>query len=78
MGDRMEREDIMKNTTRTYVLTVNARKGLRLWTGTHIHALRHCSVKQVGLALRELQQGLTDLQAPAPSPGGLHPDTRGR
>jgi hypothetical protein len=78
MGGRMEREDIMKNTTRTYVLTLNARKGLRLWTGTHIHALRHCSVKQVGLALTEMQQGLNDLQAPAPSPGGLDPIRRGR
>ena len=67
----------MKNTTRTYVLTVNARQGLRLWTGMHLHALRHCSVKQIDLALKEMQQGLTDLQAP--SPGGLDPvKTRGR
>jgi hypothetical protein len=62
----------MKNTTRTYVLTLNARKGLRLWTGMHLHALRHCSVKQIGLALREMQQGLNALQTPLSSPGRLH------
>ena len=54
----------MKNTARTYVLTLNSpsRKGLRLWTGTSIHALRHCSVKQVELALTEMRHGLDDLQ----------------
>lgn len=56
----------MKTTPRTNVLTLNSpsRKGLRLWMGGSIHALRHCSVKQIGLALRELQQTVDSLQTP--------------
>jgi hypothetical protein len=50
----------MKTTPRTYVLKLNSpsRKGLRLkdvrlWMGDSIHTLRHCSVEQIGLALRK-------------------------
>jgi hypothetical protein len=70
----------MKSTARTYVLTLNSssKKGLRLWMGDSIHALRHCSVKQVGLALREMQQNVDSLQAPAPSSGGSYSLNRGR
>jgi len=62
----------MKTTPRTYVLTLNSpsRKGLRLWMGDNIHALRHCSVKQIGLALREMQQTVDRLQSPVSSSGG--------
>jgi hypothetical protein len=65
-------EDDMKTTPRTYVLTLNSpsRKGLRLWMGDNIHALRHCSVKQIGLALREMQQTVDRLQTPVSSSGG--------
>lgn len=70
----------MKNTPRTYVLTVNSpsRKGLRLWTGKNIHTLRHCSVKQIGLAIREMQRDLDDLQTPMSSSGGSYSLNRGR
>jgi hypothetical protein len=63
--------DNMKNTSQTFVLTMNSssRKGMRVWTGKNIHALRHCSVKQIGQALRELQQHMNQLQAAAPGPG---------
>lgn len=69
----------MKNTPRTYVLMLNSpsQKGLRLWIGESIHALRHCSVKQIGHALREMQQNVDTLQAP-PSLGGSHSFNRGR
>lgn len=62
----------MKTTPRTYVLTMNSpsRKGLRLWMGDNIHALRHCSVKQMGLVLREMQQNVESLQAPVSQLGG--------
>ncbi|MBH0206705.1 MAG: hypothetical protein HP498_13000 [Nitrospira sp.] len=62
----------MKTTPRTYVLTLNSpsRKGLRLWMGDNIHALRHCSVKQIGLALREMQQTVDRLQSPVSLSGG--------
>ena len=54
----------MKNTPRVYVLTLNSpsRKNLRLWTGKSIHALHHCSAKQIGNALMEMQQHVDDLQ----------------
>lgn len=69
----------MKNTPRTYVLTLNSpsRKGLRLWMGESIHALRHCSVKQIGHALREMQQNVDNHQAPT-SLGGSYSLNRGR
>ena len=70
----------MKTTTRTYVLTLNSssRKGLRLWMGDSIHALRHCSARQIGLALREMQQTVDSLQAPVSSSGGSYSLNRGR
>lgn len=73
-------EGSMKTTSRTYVLTLNSpsRKGLRLWMGDSIHALRHCSVKQLGLALREMQQNVDSLQAPVSSSGGSYSLNRGR
>jgi len=76
----MQMEDIMKPTSQTYVLTLNSpsRKALRLWTGKNIHALRHCSVKQLNHALMELQQHMNDLQAPVPAPGASYSLNRGR
>jgi hypothetical protein len=73
-------EDTMKNTPQTYVLTLNSpsRKALRLWTGKNIHALRHCSVKQIGHALMEMQQYLEDLQAPVQVPGASYSLNRSR
>ncbi|MBL8076281.1 MAG: hypothetical protein JNL29_18100 [Nitrospira sp.] len=70
----------MKTTTRTYVLTLNSssRTGLRLWMGESIHALRHCSAKQIGLALREMQQSVDRLQTPLSSSGGSYSLNRGR
>ena len=61
----------MKHTPQTYVLTLNSpsRKSIRLWTGKSIHTLRHCSVKQIGHALMEMQPYVDDLQAPVPAPG---------
>ena len=73
-------EDIMKNTQQTYVLTLDSssKNGLRLWRGRSIHALRHCSVKQIGQALREMQQNVDSLRTPAPSSGGSYSLNRGR
>lgn len=70
----------MKNTPQTYVLTLNSpfRKSLRLWTGKSIHTLRHCSVKQIGHALMEMQQHVEDMQAPAPAPGRSYSLNRSR
>ncbi len=70
----------MKTTTRTYVLTLHSssKKGLRLWMGESVHALRHCSAKQIGLALREMQQSVERLQAPVSSSGGSYSLNRGR
>ena len=54
----------MNNTRRTYLLTLNSpsQRALRLWTGKSIHTLRHCSVKDIGGALVEMQKTLDDLQ----------------
>jgi hypothetical protein len=54
----------MNNTRRTYLLTLNSpsQRALRLWTGKSIHTLRHCSVKEIGGALIEMQKSLDDLQ----------------
>jgi hypothetical protein len=54
----------MKYAPQIYVLTLDssARKALRLWKGANIHALRHCSVKQISSALMEMQQRLETLQ----------------
>ncbi len=70
----------MKHTPQTYVLTLNSpsRKSIRLWTGKSIHTLRHCSVKQIGHALMEMQQYVDDLQAPVPTPGASYSINRSR
>ena len=70
----------MRNTPLTYVLTLNSpfRKSLRLWTGKNIHTLRHCSVKQIGHALMEMQQHVDDLQAPVPTPSRSYSLNRSR
>ncbi|HZC81477.1 MAG TPA: hypothetical protein VE222_07110 [Nitrospiraceae bacterium] len=54
----------MKNTPRIYLLTLNSpsHKALRLWTGRSVHKLRHCSAKQIGSALVEMQKNVHDLQ----------------
>jgi hypothetical protein len=54
----------MNNTRRTYLLTLNSpsQRALRLWMGKSIHTLRHCSVKDIGGALVEMQKTLDDLQ----------------
>jgi hypothetical protein len=74
------REDIMKHAPQTYVLTLNSpsRKPFRLWTGTSIHTLRHCSFKQLNHALSELQQHMADLQTPVPAPGASYSLNRSR
>ena len=70
----------MTHTPQTYVLTLNSpsRKSIRLWTGKSIHTLRHCSVKQIGHALMEMQQYVDDLQAPVPTPGASYSINRSR
>ncbi len=54
----------MRKTPQTYLLTLNSpsQKALRLWTGRSVHQLRHCSVKQIGSALVEMQKNVDDLQ----------------
>jgi hypothetical protein len=49
----------MKNT-QIYLLKLNSPsdKALQLWTGRSLHALRHCSAKQIGGALMKMQQNL--------------------
>jgi hypothetical protein len=73
-------EDTMNQTPQTYVLTLNSpsRKPLRLWTGKSIHALRHCSVKQLNHALMELQQHMDGVQALVPAPGASYSLNRSR
>ncbi len=46
--------------------------------GKSIHALRHCSVKQIGSALREMRQDMDSLHAPISSSGGSYSLNRGR
>jgi len=62
----------MKTAPCTYVLTLNSpsRTGVRLWKGKSIHTLRHCSQKEIGLALRIMQRDLDALQAPPSSSSG--------
>jgi hypothetical protein len=59
-------ENRMKKTSRVYVLTVQplSRRGLRLWTGKSVHALRHCSTKQMSQVLAEMQQSVDERHAP--------------
>jgi hypothetical protein len=54
----------MKNTPQIYLLTLKSpsHKATRLWTGRSIHKLRHCSVRQIGSALVEMQKNVDDLQ----------------
>ena len=54
----------MRKTPQTYLLTLNSpsQRALRLWTGRSIHTLRHCSVKQIGSALVEMQKNVDALQ----------------
>jgi hypothetical protein len=70
----------MKASPCTYVLTLNSpsRTGVRLWKGKSIHSLRHCSQKEIGLALRVMQRDLDALQAPPSSSGGSYSMNRGR
>jgi len=70
----------MKQTPQTYVLTLNSpsRKAVRLWTGKSIHALRHCSVKELNHVLMELQQDMDELQAPVPAPKASYSLNRSR
>jgi len=46
--------------------------------GKSIHTLRHCSVKQIGHALMEMQQHVDDLQAPVPAPVASYSLNRSR
>lgn len=70
----------MKQAPQTYVLTLNSpsRKSLRVWTGRSIHALRHCSVQQLNHALRELQQHISAIEAPVPTPSASYSINRSR
>ena len=70
----------MKTTRRTYVLTLNApsKKGLQLWMGKSIHELRHCPNKQMGQALRELQQDMDRMCPPVLPSAGSYSLNRGR
>ena len=54
----------MKHTPLIYLLTLNSpsQSALRLWTGRSVHTLRHCSAKQIGSALVEMQKNVDDLQ----------------
>ena len=54
----------MTKTRQVYVLTLQSsghRRG-RLWTGQSLHALRHCSIKQIDHALMEIQQHVDEWQ----------------
>jgi hypothetical protein len=53
----------MQKTERVYVMTVHpsSRGILRLWTGTSLHALRHCSIKQNNPTLVEMQHMMDEL-----------------
>jgi hypothetical protein len=62
----------MKKTSRVYVLTVHpsSRSALRLWTGMSLHALRHCSSKQISQTLAEMQHSVDELYTRTKSPAG--------
>lgn len=53
----------MRNT-QIYLLKLDSssHKALRLWTGKSLHALRHCSVKQMDSALVKMQKNVDALQ----------------
>lgn len=75
-------EGSMKKTSRVYVLTVHpaSRSALRLWTGKSLHALRHCSSKQVSQTLAEMQHSLDELHTRTrpPATGGSYSINRSR
>jgi hypothetical protein len=79
-SEKTQTEDKMKLLPQTYVLTLNSpsRGAVRLWTGKSMHALRHCSVKQLNHALIELQQHVSDLQAPVQAAGASYSLNRSR
>ena len=54
----------MTKTRQVYVLTMQAseRRRGRLWMGKSLHALRHCSIKQIDHALMEIQQHVDEWQ----------------
>lgn len=60
----------MRKTSRVYVLTVHpaSRSSLRLWTGQSLHALRHCSNKQIKQTLAEMQQSVDELHTHVSTP----------
>jgi len=64
----------MQKTARVYVLTVQplSRRMLRLWTGKSLHALRHCSTKQMNQALAEIQHSVDEMhqRTKTSAPGG--------
>ncbi len=72
----------MKKTSRVYVLTVHpsSRSALRLWTGKSLHALRHCSGRQISQMLAELQHSVDELytRSRAPQPGASYSINRAR
>ena len=57
----------MKRVSHVYVFTLNsrARRTMRDWTGTSLHALRRCSTVGIGAILREIQVEKDSLDSPA-------------
>ena len=76
------KEDGMKKTPQTYVLTLHSptRSAPRIWTGRNLHQLRHCSAKRIGHVLEEMQEHLDDLRSSLAPTGfvGSHSLNRGR
>ena len=72
----------MRKTSRVYVLTVHPTSGsaLRLWTGRSLHALRHCSSKQISQTLAEMQHSVDELHTRAKTslPGASYSINRSR
>ncbi len=72
----------MKNTSRVYVLTVHpsSQRVLRLWTGKSLHALRHCSSKQINQTLAEMQHSVDELhtRSRTPEPSASYSINRAR
>ncbi|HLZ34315.1 MAG TPA: hypothetical protein VKP13_09865 [Nitrospira sp.] len=72
----------MKKPSRVYVLTVHpsSRSALRLWTGRSLHALRHCSSKQISQTLAEMQHSVDELHTSSrtPQPGASYSINRAR
>ena len=72
----------MKNAQQVYVVTLHAssQPKIRLWSGTSLHALRHCSLSQLGHALMDMQRQLETLQraVATPATGGSYSLNRSR